>query len=297
MVVRSVLRHAAAWTLCMVLAVGIGTSSGESTPEAVAILMYHHVCDEIESATVVSPEVLEDHIRTLLEAGFCIMSLSELSRWLDEPGNSASGVVLTFDDGYESFYHAVYPLLCKYEVPASCFLIVSSSETPTGQESTCTAVCGHLSFEQARAMVEGGLVELGSHSYDGHKYVDTRRGSRPYLVEPLMDEDHTGFTQRVQMDLIMSRQVLRDMVGVECRYFSYPYGWVTSELRDQVSRCGFDFALTTTPGVVVAGTDRYQLPRITVRPEMSGSDLVAAIKAEMVRARTESRLDGDTSTP
>jgi peptidoglycan/xylan/chitin deacetylase (PgdA/CDA1 family) len=252
--------------------------------------MYHHVSDDIEAPTVVSSELLEEHITAISDAGLQVMSLAELSSWLGDPGTTASGVVLTFDDGYDSFYHKVFPLTSRYQIPASCFLIVSSSEAPADPASGLTAVPGHLSHEQVREMSKTGLTEIGSHSYDGHRYVDTLGGSKPYLVEPLVDEDHAGFLNRVKADLNMSRQALSSMTGTECLYFSYPYGWVTSALRDQVSQCGFDLALTTRPGAVVPGMDRYLLPRMTVRPEMTGADVVEAIRTEMERAVRESRL-------
>jgi len=299
--VRLVFRCAALLLLCSTLIFCAGADSRGFPEGAVVILMYHQVSDEIEAPTVVSSELLEEHIRAILEAGLPVMSLSELSRWLDDPEAGGSGVVLTFDDGYDSFYHHVYPLTSRYQIPASCFLIVSSSEPPPDSESRGTVIPGHLSLEQVREMSETGLVELGSHSYDGHRYVDTRGGSRPYLVEPLVDEDHAGFLGRVKRDLDLSRQVLRAMTGTECLYFSYPYGWVTCALRDQVSQCGFDLALTTRPGAVVPGMDRYLLPRMTVRPEMTGADLVEAIRTEMARAVRESRLSAgiceDTQHP
>lgn len=277
-------RRAVGWSLCLLLVFCVGAGSRSSERGAAVILMYHQVNDDIESPTVVGSQLLEDHIKAVLEAGLSIMSLSELSHWLDDPEASAFGVVLTFDDGYDSFYHEVFPLISRYGVPANCFLIVSSSEEPSDPEAGPTAVPGHLSRQQIREMSGTELVELGSHSYDGHKYVDTRGGRRPCLVEPLVDEDHAGFLERVKTDLYTSRQVLSSMTGTECLYFSYPYGWVTGALRDQVSQCGFDLALTTKPGAVVPGTDRYMLPRVTVRPEMTGADLVEVIRTEMARA-------------
>ncbi len=288
-------RFAAQWLLCVLLIFCAGADSRGLPEGAVVVLMYHQVSDEVEAPTVVSSKLLEEHLRAILEAGLTVMSLSELSHWLDDPEVGGSGVVLTFDDGYDSFYHHVFPLTRRYGIPASCFLIVSSSEATADSDTGSTAVLGHLSHRQVREMSETGLIEFGSHSYDGHRYVETRGGSRPYLVEPLVDEDHAGFIERVEADLNMSRQVLRSMTGTECLYFSYPYGWVTSGLRDQVSQCGFVLALTTKPGAVTHGMDRYQLPRMTIRPEMTGADLVEAIWTEMARAVRESRLIAGTS--
>lgn len=260
---------------------------------AVAVLMYHHVDDGVQSANIVSPSTLESHIEAILRSGLEIISLAQLSQWLDQPDPSTSAVVLAFDDGYESFYHHVFQLLQRYQIPASCFLIVSSSEIASRSTSTDPSMYPHLTFDQLREMSNTGVVELGSHSYDGHKYVQTQRGSRPYLVEPLVGEAHADFIQRVSEDLAKSKQVIERVTGTECRYFSYPYGWTTDVLKDVVRQCGFDLAFTTRHGAIAASADRYSLPRIAVRPEMTGADLIEMVASAMLEALGEAPMHGD----
>jgi biofilm PGA synthesis lipoprotein PgaB len=274
-----------ALTVAFVLAVG-SMADSEVPRGAVVILMYHHVGDEIQSPNVVPASTLQEHIEAILLSGLRIISLSELHSWLQQPDDNLAGVVLTFDDGYDSFYYEVLPLLRRYQVSASCFLIVSSTVIPLRGTTR-----GHITPEQARELGQERLVELGSHSYDGHRYVETAKGSRPVLVEPLIDEDHADFTGRVCSDLVLSKEILEGLTGQDCRFFSYPYGWVTSALRDQVSQCGFDLALTTRTGAVTALTDRFMLPRVTVRPDMTGSELVQVIEAEMSRALAGNKPD------
>lgn len=277
----------------IVCTLAVGPMAVSDVPKgAVVILMYHHVGDEIQSPNVVPADTLHEHIEAILLSRLRIISLSELCSWLEQPDDVLAGVVLTFDDGYDSFYYKVLPLLRRYQVPASCFLIVSSTVTP--RDGT---ICGHITPEQLHELGQERLAELGSHSYDGHRYAETARGSRPVLVEPLVDEDHADFSRRVHTDLALSKEVLEGLTGRDCRFFSYPYGWVTSALCDQVRQCGFDLALTTKMGAVTALTDRYMLPRVTVRPEMTGSELVQVIKAEMLRALAGNTSDASQTKP
>ena len=267
------------------------TQSAESpNPRtAVAILLYHHVDDSMESPNVVSTATLDSHISAILAAGFKIISLTDLLDWLDQPHSQGLSVVLTFDDGYSSFCTHVVPLLKKYGVPASCFLIVSSSDN-TRSQTAATSSLAHITPQQIRELADIGLVEFGSHSYDGHRYIDTVRGRRPYLVEPLVGESRADFELRVRQDLAWSKTVVEHWTGKVCRFFSYPYGWVTDALRNQVAKCGFELALTTKPGIVLPGSDRYSLPRITVRPEMTGEDIIELILAEVESGKTGTRV-------
>lgn len=245
---QSLLLALLAWALIafMVLSltsVGQQASVSNAPKGAVVVLMYHHVDDHAHSPNVVSPSALESHILAVLDAGYDIMSLAELSQWLDRPDLEVSGVVFTFDDGYESFYHYAFPLLKKYGVPASCFPIVSSSEAALGSVSASANMYPHLTFQQMNEMVNTGVVELGSHSYDGHKYAPTQKGSRPSLVEPLVNEDNAAF-------------------------------------------------VNTRHGAMTANVDRYALPRIAVRPEMTGADVVNMVASAMLEAIGEDSTDG-----
>ena len=79
----------------------------------VTILTYHGI----------SARNFERHLQWL-NAHYHIVSLAEAVQWVR--GNyrdESRRVVLTFDDGYKSFRHDLWPLLRKYGTPATLFAV------------------------------------------------------------------------------------------------------------------------------------------------------------------------------
>ncbi len=85
------------------------------------ILSYHHI----------APEPFESHLRALVRH-YRVVSLDACCEYLAGreplPPNS---VALTFDDGYQQLHHHIFPLLERYEAPATVF--VPTDPVDTGQ--------------------------------------------------------------------------------------------------------------------------------------------------------------------
>lgn len=103
-----------------------------STPHAgrVLILAYHRVLPEkspllerTQPTLYVTRETFEQHIR-FLKARYEVISLSELLElWVTSAVRTDTPYcVLTFDDGWIDLYEYAYPILRRYEVPATAFL-------------------------------------------------------------------------------------------------------------------------------------------------------------------------------
>ena len=90
----------------------------------IPVLCYHSVNetynDELDS---LHPAVFESHLRFLVES-YSIVPLRDVAEHLKTgralPPNAVS---ITFDDGYRDNYEVVLPLLEKYEVHATIFVV------------------------------------------------------------------------------------------------------------------------------------------------------------------------------
>jgi peptidoglycan/xylan/chitin deacetylase (PgdA/CDA1 family) len=99
------------------------------TSGSARILYYHRVNNENDPFFDAMPvEVFESQVRYLARH-YRVVSLAEIVRHLQE-GASAEGLVgITFDDGYRDNYENAFPILKRYNVPATIFLTTGSLDS------------------------------------------------------------------------------------------------------------------------------------------------------------------------
>jgi len=124
----------------------------------VPVLMYHAVSDYTWGIPelFVSPSELEKQLQAMLDEGYTAITFEDLNH-IDE---IEKPVLLTFDDGYDDNYTELFPLLQKYRVKATVFMIVND----IGKNHKLTE-------EQIREMSDSGLVSFQSHTMS-HNYLD-----------------------------------------------------------------------------------------------------------------------------
>lgn len=85
------------------------------------ILMYHRF-STVKKGHEVTAATFEKQLR-LIKRYFNPMTLADLTHTIAQQGSApANAVVITVDDGYRDFYEVAFPLLKKYQVPATFFV-------------------------------------------------------------------------------------------------------------------------------------------------------------------------------
>ena len=95
------------------------------TGSQVVIVHYHRISPPAEHEwlmTPVSPQSFERQVR-YLQRNFEIMPLETLVSCLRDQTLPKNSAAITLDDGYKDNYTYAYPILQKYRVPATIFLI------------------------------------------------------------------------------------------------------------------------------------------------------------------------------
>ena len=130
----------------------------------IPVLMYHAVSDYTWGIPelFVSPVKLEEQLQAMQEGGFTAVTFEDLDH-IDE---IEKPVMLTFDDGYDDNYTELFPLLKKYNVKATVFVIVND----LGKNHKLTR-------EQVKEMSDSGLVSIQSHTMS-HNYLDLMSDSQ-----------------------------------------------------------------------------------------------------------------------
>ena len=72
--------------------------------------------------------------------------------------------------------------------------------------------------------------------------------------------------------MVVSKQILEDILGQRVSAFCYPYGAYDARVKEVVQEAGFDVAFTVDLGGVSSGDDPYQLKRVPVLGEPSSAE-------------------------
>jgi len=147
----------------------------------------------------VSPRAFRAHLDFLKNSQLSVLPLRGFSE-----GNPEGSVVLTFDDGYISFYDQVFPTLKEYEFPATIFIITDF----IGKRNSWDVTFGinrrqHLTWDQIKEMAAAGF-SIGSH---------TR--THPHLLKIN--------AEAARSEIITSKKIIEDQIGREVTALALPY--------------------------------------------------------------------------
>lgn len=212
----------------------------------VPILMYHHVsetppdADRYRRDLTVSPEMFEAQLQYLDEAGYHTITLTDLYLHLTEGYPLPERpVILTFDDGYQDAYEAVFPTLLDHGFTGTFFVLA----TPAHFESP-----DYLTWAQMREMSVAGM-DIQGH---GRDHVDLRGRSYEFLVYQIL-----GIREAIQYH-----------TGRMPRFLSYPSGQWDADVIAVLKSAGYWGAVTTQWGRVYTRESLFEMPRVRIR----GSD-------------------------
>jgi biofilm PGA synthesis lipoprotein PgaB len=199
------------------------------------ILNYHDILSAEEARQSlnkmdVGVEHLDEHLTWLKKNGYKIVSVQNiLDAAVGKHALPDKAVLLTFDDGYLSFYTRVFPLLKKHRYPAMVALVGTWMDGNVTAEEPGKPL---LNWEQVREMVQSGLVEVASHSYDLHKGVNAnpQASSQAAAVTRLYDdpmlvyETDEQYRERIYAALLKSAEFIFQHAGIRPRVMVWPYG-------------------------------------------------------------------------
>ncbi len=211
----------------------------QSDKDGIPVLMYHYVytdnaIPESLNGNYIKDTDLEAQLKFLKENKYYFPSFTELRAYVDGkislPENS---IILSFDDGQYGFLEHGIPLLEKYEVPSTSFLIGINE----GQNKMRAYHSPYVCYQ--------------SHSFDMH------HGGG--------NIGHGGIisamtTEQIKEDLKKCAELTGNNEA-----FAYPYGDVTADAKQAITENQILCAFTTENGKVYPGNDFTALPRVRVQ--------------------------------
>ncbi|GFZ89808.1 polysaccharide deacetylase [Paenibacillus marchantiophytorum] len=225
----------------------------------VAVLVYHHIDDQVQGPVTISTKLFEKQMEAMLRQGYRFITMDQFKKFMSEKADVPDNAVLvTFDDGYESFYTKAFPILKKMRIPAVNFVITKGLEDPKG---TLLASLSRDEIKQMRKEFSG--VDFQLHSDQMHAMKDGKPLLSNKITTNGVTETDNDFKQRVINDTRKCMTKIRDINGAKSvDSYAYPFGSFDDQTISFLHEAGVKFAFTTKAGMTNVETDPMQVPRI-----------------------------------
>ena len=226
----------------------------------IPILLYHDFVlnvpenDPDNFNYINTPQSFEENIKTMLENGYTILSIQELYNIIDGKLDiPEKPIIITMDDGYYSNYEYIYPILKKYNVKASIFIVTDK----IGKEINGIK---YLGWEECLEMQSSGLVEIFSHS-KRHVFYDK------LSVRTIRDDVEESY-----------RLIEENLGKKQLKVFAYPYGAYTKELVWTLKISNIDMQFYDIGINYYNNFNKDYIKRINVPCEMTGEEILEEIE-------------------
>lgn len=226
----------------------LGWFSVFSGKYTIPVLMYHEIEDAAQvRSDAVSPQKFQEQMAFLKNNGYHVLTLDQFTQALRTGKTfSRKAVVLTFDDGHKNNVTAAYPVLEKYGLTAAFFV----SPGTVGQD-------GVMTWQDILTLHKGGMT-IGSH------------GMRQAYLPEVSEVEQT-------FEIFESKAVLEKMLKDKVKYYAYPVGGYTDQLKRLIRDVGYEAAFTTNRGSDRFNKDLFEINRIKV----SEKDSLLTFKAKV----------------
>ncbi|MBF8275175.1 MAG: hypothetical protein HW390_248 [Candidatus Brocadiaceae bacterium] len=203
------------------------------------ILVYHEICKQgAISKYAVSKENFEKQM-DYIKRHFSAVSLDTILETNEgKPNVATDAVAITFDDGFKDNFLNAYPVLKKYQLRATIFLI----------SGWIVHKKDMLNLEEINRMEKDG-IDFGSHTVN-HRMLSSLDGNA------------------ANDEICCSKTELEALLKKEMCYFAYPYGkkrHFTEEVKDKVKQAGYKAAFTTENREIDTHSDRFELGRFCIQ--------------------------------
>ncbi len=199
----------------------------------VLVLNYHQVANTF-NALAIPVNDFDAQMRFLSENGYVTITPDELAGGFSGEVNlPEKPVLITFDDGYTDNYTNAFPILKKYGMRATIFVIAGFVGQPR-----------YMTWDQLREMEQNG-ISIESHTMNH------------IALEELPDDE-------IRNELLNSKNTIEQNLNNKVEFLAYPTGTYNLHIASIAREVGYKGAYTVKYGVDDLGSNMYALERVPI---------------------------------
>jgi peptidoglycan/xylan/chitin deacetylase (PgdA/CDA1 family) len=235
------------------------------------ILMYHrlveHPSEQGVHGTWTTVQMFEKHLRLIQRMGFETLTFRDLHDrgFMHRFSPGRRYLMITADDGYQDNLTRMLPLLKKYNMKATVYVVSGEThnrwdvEHPTNPDVRVPL----LSADEIRALDTSGHVEIGGHTLSHAKLDDLNAEAQAREIRE-------------------NKRALEDILGHPMLSFAYPFGFLNESAKTQAREAGYAYAVATDSGPKAIHRDPFEIRRIAVFPGTNPFGLWRKIRGDYV---------------
>lgn len=236
----------------------------------ILILTYHNFTIEEGSSYKINIVEFEKQMDYLATHNYSVISLSELIKGLKVGQLPPRPIVITIDDGFKSTFTLAYPVLKKYNFPATLFLYTNFIEKNSGS----------LTWKEIREMTENNIV-IGSHTL-----------SHCNLLKYQKNENYETYLARIRREIFLSKEILESKIHGKVKFFAYPYGVYSPIIKNLVIQAGYEGILNANSMNNTLDADPFSLNRQIIFGQSSFNSFIRILNQRPLNALQIFPYDG-----
>ena len=191
--------------------------------QTVPVLSYHNFSETKQNLMMVKKRDFEQQMKFLKDNGYTVITLDDLFDFLEyrDPLPRKS-VVITIDDGWQGVYDVAYPILKKYNFPATLFVY---TDLINGSRKT-------LDWNQVAELYKNG-IDIQCHTI-----------SHRNLNKIKENESFQDYVKEIEGEISESARVIKKKINKDVKYLAYPYGDTNNLVIAFLKKNGFRGAFT-----------------------------------------------------
>ncbi len=216
----------------------------EPDQSAIVAYSYFQIDDDAFPDMSLSFETFQQHIETIKNENFSVISLKDLKGYTKPKSQSAPSIIISFETGHKSILDKAVPLLIKEKLPFTIF--ISPNEIDQGQPYV-------IPWHELKKLERNPLVTIGVHSA-------TYKAMQDYK-------------DRADLDYAVSSAITRykEVFNHAPLFYAYPYGDHDTTLAATLKQGGITYAFGLQSGVIHGASPAYYLPRFTMTDNLGSN--------------------------
>jgi len=214
---------------------------------SIPVLMYHSIKDKPKNEYELEIQKFKKQIKYLDNMGYTSLSIDDYYKIINgELRSPCKSVLITFDDGAIDNYTNAYPILKKYNLKATFFIVANWVNTEN-----------YMTSDQIKELSNSDM-DIECHGLN-HEWFSTYGYNDQYNI------------------IAEARDKISKITSKEVNYFAFPYGDIDENCMTCLYNMGFKMGFSSIGGLSSNDDNRFCLKRQYISGNDSLADFISKL--------------------